>query len=800
MREYVVSCRSYEDLQSLYDDMETEGGSLHIPNRAVELVSRREISRNTHYRLTDEEADLVRQDERVLAVDLTLADLPHVRPGFCGVSAYEMHPKVGDFTKDSVTDVAEQNNLQWGHLHSAGTNAQRRKGSWSTGEVNDTVEIFNKGKHVDVVVVDGEVGFDSDEWLSLDTGQSRFVQYDWYANHTIPGSPSNYGYPPVANAHDHGMHVAGTIAGKYYGWAPEANIYNISFTQVNNNYIFDVIREFHKNKPINPVTGVKNPTICNNSWGYFFDTDYQFNQITSVVWNGTTYSASNPNPSGWTADGVSADFGIVPNRKFGFQYSSMEYDIQDLINDGVVMVSAAGNSNHLSALPQDPEYNNYMTLSFSGTGVMICKCSSIANAEGAIAVGALDTASDFRRTSFSNFGPRIDVFAPGRYILSVAGDGSYSGLSNLKGPITRPGYPALTDKMLTISGTSMACPQVAGIAACLATGRTRLTTDDILGYIHSMSKTGDMTFDVSPSGGNYYFLSFNASSTNDYTVNGTDVTGSINGNDPTITIEVGDVLYLSQPAGGSFSQITGTNGSSDYTMVVADRLLDGSQGAQNDPTINIEFGDGLDIQIQAAITNHPIYLRDSSNTDIPNVYGQGSTAAFSTIGWAPADCPPAGTYKYICDNHSSMTGSIIVHPAGALYNHPLYIKTALSSGTSNQVASGVTGQGATNGNVIWDTTGVTPGTYYYQCGIHSNMNGQIVVNAKPGVIGQAGNFADPTCSKGSPNREIFCENPRNKSAWKGGWKKDTLNGRRRTEQRDQYANRQVYPRVNSLYT
>ena len=52
MNEYIVTCRSYEDLQSLYDDMETEGGSFYIPNRAVELLNRREVSRNTHYKLT----------------------------------------------------------------------------------------------------------------------------------------------------------------------------------------------------------------------------------------------------------------------------------------------------------------------------------------------------------------------------------------------------------------------------------------------------------------------------------------------------------------------------------------------------------------------------------------------------------------------------------------------------------------------------------------------------------------------------------------------------------------------------
>ena len=61
--------------------------------------------------------------------------------------------------------------------------------------------------------------------------------------------------------------------------------------------------------------------------------------------------------------------------------------------------------------------------------------------------------------------------------------------------------------------------------------------------------------------------------------------------------------------------------------------------------------------------------------------------------------------------------------------HPLYIKTTSSTGTGDLVTEGtVTGQGATNGEVTWDTTDVTPGTYYYQCSAHLDMNGEIVVS------------------------------------------------------------------------
>jgi subtilisin family serine protease len=72
--------------------------------------------------------------------------------------------------------------------------------------------------------------------------------------------------------------------------------------------------------------------------------------------------------------------------------------------------------------------------------------TSPGSAEAAITVGAIDQRND-SRASFSNFGPLVDVFAPGVGVLSV-------GITN----------DNATD---TLSGTSMASPHVAGLAAYL---------------------------------------------------------------------------------------------------------------------------------------------------------------------------------------------------------------------------------------------------------------------------------------------------------------------------------------------
>ena len=60
--------------------------------------------------------------------------------------------------------------------------------------------------------------------------------------------------------------------------------------------------------------------------------------------------------------------------------------------------------------------------------------------------------------------------------------------------------------------------------------------------------------------------------------------------------------------------------------------------------------------------------------------------------------------------------------------HPFYIKTAAGTGSGNQVTTPTaTNQGAQVGTVSWKPN--TAGTYFYQCGNHSAMVGQIIVRA-----------------------------------------------------------------------
>ena len=170
---YVVTLKKKDDLDGFYSAMESDGFKLQL---------KRPISRNTHYYMTDDEAATLRNDRRELAVELRPEDIPYleiISYGTIDVGAINNapYPHTGDFRKSGTFDAG---NKDWGKLHVAGNDAQRRKGAWSGGTVNDNVDVFNDGRHVDVVVCDDPVSFDCEEWKALSDNRDRFQMYEWY--------------------------------------------------------------------------------------------------------------------------------------------------------------------------------------------------------------------------------------------------------------------------------------------------------------------------------------------------------------------------------------------------------------------------------------------------------------------------------------------------------------------------------------------------------------------------------------------------------------------------------------------
>lgn len=148
-----------------------------------------------------------------------------------------------------------------------------------------------------------------------------------------------------------------------------------------------------------------------------------------------------PDGSGDTADAVRAiDYAVAQGARIlsnswgGGGHSQLLDDaIQRALNKGVIFVAAAGNN----------AMNNDLSPNYP------------ANYSGVISVGSSDSSD--RRSSFSNFGSStVEVFAPGTAIVSTYPGGVYKSLS----------------------GTSMATPQVAGALALALSLRPGLTPEE----------------------------------------------------------------------------------------------------------------------------------------------------------------------------------------------------------------------------------------------------------------------------------------------------------------------------------
>lgn len=192
----------------------------------------------------------------------------------------------------------------------------------------------------------------------------------------------------------HGTHVAGTVAGSVHGVAKGARIVPV--------------------RVFGCTGGSSNSTI-----------------IAGIDW----VRANHVKPA-------------VANMSLGGGASSAtDTATNNLINAGVTVVVAAGNSNANAC--------NY----------------SPARVANAITVGS--TTSTDARSSFSNFGTCVNIFAPGSSITSA--------------------WYTSNTATNSISGTSMASPHVAGVAALYLAGAPSATPATVRSYIYNRATTNVLT-------------------------------------------------------------------------------------------------------------------------------------------------------------------------------------------------------------------------------------------------------------------------------------------------------------------
>lgn len=276
-KEYIVTLWKHEDLNDFYETMESSSGDTVIPKRTVECIHKRPISRNTHYLLTEEEANDLKKDSRVRDAR---TELTQDEKKLCWqLDSTASFPRM---------PAQNSQNYQWGliahSMHDGGIG-----GSFgitdTSGHPNQILNTNGQdGLGVDVVIADGTLDNNHPEFRENadGTGSIRANRYDWSYNCSpttwVGSGVQNYYYPSrglnyigismfaddydsdnsgkehaigvdgtndfyfyadgrydymdtsyvIADNGNHASHVASTAAGNRQGWAKKANIYNIN--------------------------------------------------------------------------------------------------------------------------------------------------------------------------------------------------------------------------------------------------------------------------------------------------------------------------------------------------------------------------------------------------------------------------------------------------------------------------------------------------------------------------------------------------------------------------------------------
>ena len=600
-KEYIVSLAKGVDAASFAAEMTQTAGNATVPNRSVDVANAREASaRNTHYSLTDEEAATLANDPRVVGVEIPPDQRDDIEIGHNAI-------QTGDFRKSTGSGVTADRN--WGMYR--GT---RPTDPWGSGTelLTENFKYTLTGKGVDVVIQDSGVQQNHPEWNN-EAGQSRLINVDWYAESGITGTQNanhNRDYD------GHGSHCAGTVAGKYMGWAKDAQIYSVkvaglegtgdSGTGINVSDCFDVIKLWHRNKQPDPRTGVKRPTVVNASWGY--------SSSTSVVETSGTYAGYNwsNTDTGFTSNTLRwANCGYIPTLgglyRYNVRVSSVDTDLQECLDEGIIFCIAAGNSYYYIDSSTGDHYNDRFGTRYPFRG-------SSPYDDEAFIVGNMDITyqgTKEQKAESSCWGPGVNIWAPGTEIISV-GSTDNGGTSVKYTANGGPDHPDDSNyKLMKISGTSMAAPQVAGMVACVLEANPEMTPAAVKTYIENNAKAemfvdpiaqqtpATFTADMTNNGSSAYTLS-----------NAADRTGLISGDNATITIAVGDTLTVTNNASSA----------------------------------------------------HPLYFKSAQGTgtgnqvDNPTATGQGASGG-GTVSWTPGR---PGTYYYQCSSHSAMNGEIVV--------------------------------------------------------------------------------------------------------------------------------------------
>jgi subtilisin family serine protease len=455
--EYVVVCKPDANCDSLWNDIEQTVSLSTVPDRPVQIADNRDDWSNMcNYWLTPNEVELLKTDPRVEDVSIPSKNLPN----FLGLHTIQS----GNFDKPQNITNSSGLYINWGLIrHSFDYNVYGTQIS-----TNQNYQYSVDGNGVDVVIWDSGIEVNHPEFLD-DNNQTRVQTIDWYQEAGEVGTMPALFYTDI---NGHGTACAGIVAGKTFGFAKKSKIYAMNTVpfvagrSINLETAARLIRKWHENKPVDPTTGFKRPTVVNASFGQSISmTDYT---LVGGNYQGTPWT-SNDWGIHWASKGVNPTYQRVP------YWSAEDNGFLQLMQDaGIIICHSAGNEGYkASEISVDPndDSNNSITIQFTPNFSWYYMRGSSPFASKTITVGALDTfaknATQDKKVGYSNAGSLVKVFG-------ASGGDAQNLWSIMTSTSTVNTYGSFAQnyrdgagpyKQVFFSGTSAACPEIAGIAA-----------------------------------------------------------------------------------------------------------------------------------------------------------------------------------------------------------------------------------------------------------------------------------------------------------------------------------------------
>jgi hypothetical protein len=574
MKKYTVKVKKPEYWQEIHNLLCEETDCECIPNRKINCSDEKlHSSTKSTYELEESEVEELTHNEKIEWIELSPIDNPDNYPK--PQPATTRFPTDVKIYRDLDLNGPPQSNPTSSELNRTNW-AVKRVGLQTNSDFWDNlignpavllgnIEYTSTGANVDIVihdsgvlqyhpefmddnnqsrvrdiVLDGPYYIDPDYFVSIGAtytkpddrvGITTASAHDWWENSSSRSVafqsagtvliPANY---TEANAlgdnlngsntmtSGHGTACAGLSAGKNFGLAFEADIWNMSAiadpTGMGIEASYDLMKIWHKNKPVNPSTGVKNPTVINGSWGYqaaftsSSTVNYKFRNSTG------TFTGNDAVTNQVTAmkDGLSNQVaGAYKSWSSSSRSNSTDTAGSELMDEGVIYVAAAGNNNQrLGVGVADPDRLNYMSDVWFGStdprpefpaGTVPSNHRDWMNPQGigfdevndfhpVICVGAMDEFIENnlseRKASYSNNGPGIDVWAPADETLSAGTNGlpSYTDYQRYDNSQFYDCY---------FNGTSAAAPVVTGLVALYLENNPSASSLDVKSWL---SNTG----------------------------------------------------------------------------------------------------------------------------------------------------------------------------------------------------------------------------------------------------------------------------------------------------------------------